>query len=161
MKIQGPVRLAWSFVFLFLGCFFLSASQSLSANPTVHVIKIDDKTINPVTAEYIAKAIQLAEAENSECLIIELDTPGGLLSSTRTIVRDILSAEVPVVTYVYPNGARAGSAGVFITYASHVAAMAPSTNIGAAHPVTIGKSKARKQGLKPVYLRFLRRPRTI
>lgn len=83
----------------------------------------------------------MAEENEAECLIIELDTPGGLLSSTRTIARSILSSQVPVVTYVYPPGARAGSAGVFITYASHIAAMAPSTNIGAAHPVTVGREK--------------------
>ncbi|MCM8775390.1 MAG: nodulation protein NfeD, partial [Candidatus Omnitrophica bacterium] len=78
-----------------------------------------------------------AEADEAEALVIELDTPGGLLNSTRLIVKRILSSKVPVVVYIAPSGSRAGSAGVFITYASHIAAMAPSTNIGAAHPVQI------------------------
>lgn len=110
----------------------------------VHVIDLDDATINPVTAEYIMEAIDRAAAEEAECLVIRLDTPGGLLSSTRTIVKKILSAEVPVVVYIAPAGARAGSAGVFLTYASHVAAMAPSTNIGAAHPVQMGQKEERR-----------------
>lgn len=111
---------------------------ALSQPKDVYIIKIKGDTINPVTADYIIKSINLTAADNAECLIIELDTPGGLLTSTRTIVKEILSSEVPVIVYVYPGGSRAGSAGVFITYASHIAAMAPSTNIGAAHPVELG-----------------------
>ena len=84
--------------------------------------------------------IDHAEEINALCLVLELDTPGGLLESTRDIVKRILNARVPVICYVYPSGARAASAGVFITLASHIAAMAPSTNIGAAHPVSIGGS---------------------
>lgn len=94
--------------------------------------------INPITAEYISQAIDRAQTENASCLIIKLDTPGGLLSSTRQIVKKVLAARVPVIVYIAPGGARAGSAGVFLTYASHIAAMAPSTNIGAAHPVELG-----------------------
>ena len=107
----------------------------------VYVVKIDDYTINPVTAEYITTSIDKAYQAGAECLIIELDTPGGLLTSTRSIVKKIMSSKVPVVVFIYPSGSRAGSAGVFITYASHVAAMAPSTNIGAAHPVQMGGEK--------------------
>lgn len=103
-----------------------------------YVITLDDDTINPVTAEYITQAIDKAEQDDAEVLVIELDTPGGLLSSTRTIVKRMLTAKVPIAVYISPSGSRAGSAGVFITYASHVAAMAPSTNIGAAHPVQLG-----------------------
>ena len=99
-------------------------------------IKIDG-TINPASAGFIKSAIAKAEGEKAECLIIYLNTPGGLLKSTRVIVSDILSSPVPVVVYVAPGGAHAGSAGVFITLAAHVAAMAPSTNIGAAHPVSM------------------------
>ncbi len=102
------------------------------------MVQLNDDTINPVTAEYIQKAIDQAEQDGAECLIIKLDTPGGLLNSTRLIIKRILTAEVPVVVYIAPPGSRAGSAGVFITYAAHVAAMAPSTNIGAAHPVRLG-----------------------
>ncbi len=104
----------------------------------VHVLTVDDQIIGPVIVEYIEEGIKGAEESGAAALIIVLDTPGGLLNSTRTIVKEILGAKVPVVVYVGPRGSRAGSAGVFITLAAHVAAMAPSTNIGAAHPVSIG-----------------------
>lgn len=109
-----------------------------SQEKQVCVIQIKDYSINPITADYIIKAIDTAYQDGAACLIIELDTPGGLLTSTRAIVKKIMSARVPVVVFIYPSGSRAGSAGVFITYASHIAAMAPSTNIGAAHPVSLG-----------------------
>jgi membrane-bound serine protease (ClpP class) len=96
-----------------------------------------DGTINPVAAGFIHDGIRKAEKENASCLIIHLNTPGGLLKSTRLIVSDILESPVPVVVYVSPAGSQSGSAGVFITLAAHVAAMAPGTNIGAAHPVTL------------------------
>lgn len=96
-----------------------------------------DGTINPVVAGFIQDGISKAEKENAACLIINLNTPGGLLKSTRLIVSDILESPVPVIVYVSPAGAQSGSAGVFITLAAHVAAMAPGTNIGAAHPVTL------------------------
>ncbi|MEA3560575.1 MAG: hypothetical protein U9R31_02260, partial [Candidatus Omnitrophota bacterium] len=115
----------------------LSSNSNAKFNE-VYLIKINDDTINPVTADYIINSIDKAGQVNAECLIIELDTPGGLLSSTRLIVKKISQAKIPVVVYVYPAGSRAGSAGVFITYASHIAAMAPATNIGAAHPVKMG-----------------------
>jgi membrane-bound serine protease (ClpP class) len=95
-----------------------------------------DATINPATADYIHRAIEKATKEKAECLLIHLNTPGGLLKSTRVIVSDILESPVPVIVYVSPGGAHAGSAGVFITLAAHIAAMAPGTNIGAAHPVS-------------------------
>ena len=95
-----------------------------------------EATINPATADFIHRAIEVAQKEQSTCLLIHLNTPGGLLKSTRVIVSDILASPVPIVVYVSPGGAHAGSAGVFITMASHIAAMAPGTNIGAAHPVT-------------------------
>jgi len=103
-----------------------------------HLIQIDGQSINPVTADYIIQAIDRAEEAGATCLVIELDTPGGLLSSTRLIVKRMLAARVPLVVYIAPKGSRAGSAGVFISYASHLLAMAPSTNIGAAHPVEMG-----------------------
>ena len=93
--------------------------------------------INPVSADFIHNGIEKAKNENAECLIIQLNTPGGLVTSTREIVSDILESPVPVIVYVSPGGAHAGSAGVFITLAAHIAAMAPGTNIGAAHPVTM------------------------
>jgi membrane-bound serine protease (ClpP class) len=99
--------------------------------------------INPATAEFIQQGIEKAQKENAQCLIINLNTPGGLLASTREIVTNIMKSEVPVVVYVSPTGAHAGSAGVFITMSANIAAMAPGTNIGAAHPVDMqGKSDA-------------------
>lgn len=96
-----------------------------------------DGAISPVTATYIQRGIKKAEKEKAECLLIYINTPGGLLKSTRVIVGNILESPVPVVVYVSPAGAHAGSAGVFVTMAAHIAAMAPGTNIGAAHPVTM------------------------
>lgn len=103
----------------------------------VHRVVIDG-AISPASAEFLADAIERAEEEGAAALVIELDTPGGLVESTRDIVQAILASRVPVVVYVAPRGARAGSAGVFITLAAHVAAMAPSTNIGAATPIQMG-----------------------
>jgi membrane-bound serine protease (ClpP class) len=97
-----------------------------------------DQAITPATAEFIHRGIKTAENENAQCVIIHLNTPGGLGISMRNIVGDILDASVPVVVYVSPGGARAGSAGVFITLAANIAAMAPGTNIGASHPVSMG-----------------------
>ena len=91
--------------------------------------------INPVTADYIHRGIEKAQSEHAECLVIELNTPGGLLKSSRVIVGHLLESPVPVVVFVSPSGAQAGSAGVFITLSAHIAAMAPGTNLGAAHPV--------------------------
>ena len=99
-------------------------------------IKVDG-SINPASAAFIKNAITEASNQKAECLIIHLNTPGGLLKSTRVIVSDILESSIPVIVYVSPGGAHAGSAGVFITMAAHIAAMAPSTNIGAAHPVSM------------------------
>ncbi|MCK5033190.1 MAG: nodulation protein NfeD [Calditrichia bacterium] len=103
----------------------------------VHKITIDG-AINPVVTEFIIQSIERAEDANAELLVIEMDTPGGLMASMHLIVKSILASEVPVAVYVAPSGSRAGSAGVFITMAAHIAAMAPSTNIGSAHPVNLG-----------------------
>ncbi len=112
-----------------------------TASRSVYVIRINGP-INPVAAEYIVDSIEEATDADAECLIIELDTPGGLMESTRIITKAMLASEVPVVIYVSPSGARAASAGVFMAYAAHLAAMAPSTNIGAAHPVNVGGGSA-------------------
>lgn len=101
-----------------------------------YLIKIDG-SINPSTSEFIHKSLKEAVNHNARCLIIELNTPGGLLKSTRYIVSDLLTSEIPVIVYVYPSGAQSASAGVFITLAANIAAMAPGTNIGASHPVTM------------------------
>jgi membrane-bound serine protease (ClpP class) len=97
-----------------------------------------DAAINPAIADFIHENIAYAVQDGAQALIIQLDTPGGLLTSTRSIVKDLLGAPLPVIVYVAPSGAGAGSAGVFITMAGHVAAMAPGTTIGAAHPVGSG-----------------------
>jgi membrane-bound serine protease (ClpP class) len=102
----------------------------------VYSIKIDG-TINPAAAEFLHSSIQAATDQNAECLIVFLNTPGGLLKSTRVMVSDILESKIPIVVYVSPPGAQSASAGVFITLAAHIAAMSPGTNIGAAHPVTL------------------------
>ncbi|MEO8605651.1 MAG: NfeD family protein [bacterium] len=94
-----------------------------------------DGIINPATASFIAEGISAAQARGAAALVIELDTPGGLLESTKIIVKDLLGAPLPVLVYVAPSGAGAASAGVFVTMAAHIAAMAPGTTIGAAHPV--------------------------
>jgi Membrane-bound serine protease (ClpP class) len=103
----------------------------------VCLIKIDG-AIGPATASYISRSIDQARTQNAQCLVIQLNTPGGLLDSTQRIVQSFLGSTVPVVVYVAPTGATATSAGCFITVAASVAAMAPATTIGAAHPVTIG-----------------------
>lgn len=108
----------------------------LAAGQTVMSIKIEG-AINPVKADFIHQAIGKAYEKKAQCLLIHLNTPGGLLQSTREIVTDLLESKVPVIVYVSPEGAHAGSAGVFITMAAHIAAMAEATNIGAAHPVSM------------------------
>ncbi len=131
----------------------LMALSSLVALGTegkhVNVIEING-VINPVAAKFITEAIDQSEEDGAECLIIQMDTPGGLMDSMRAIVKKLLSARVPTVVYVSPPGARAASAGVFITMAAHIAAMAPSTNIGAAHPVTLGGQKENKAMMEKV-----------
>ncbi|MBF0591436.1 MAG: nodulation protein NfeD [Nitrospirae bacterium] len=104
---------------------------------SVMAIKVNG-VIDPVSSEFITKGIAKANKANYEALVIELDTPGGLDTSMREIIKDINASKTPIVVFVSPSGARAASAGVFITMAAHVAAMAPGTNIGAAHPVAIG-----------------------
>jgi membrane-bound serine protease (ClpP class) len=98
-----------------------------------------DGVINPVSAEFIQKSIHKANEKKYEALVIELDTPGGLDASMRSIVKEMIGSEVPVIVFVSPSGSRAASAGAFITLAAHIAAMSPGTNIGAAHPVGIGE----------------------
>lgn len=118
-----------------LCCFVLALTST--AQPTVGLINVDG-AIGPATADYIERAIEISGERSDACLILQLDTPGGLLESTADIVQSFYASKVPVVVYVAPEGANAGSAGCFITIAADVAAMAPNTSIGAAHPVSIG-----------------------
>lgn len=117
------------------------AATPLDSARAIMVVNLNGP-ISPFTAEYLLAALEEATQAQHEALVIALDTPGGLLESTRIITKAMLASEVPVIVYVSPQGARAASAGVFITYAAHVAAMAPSTNIGAAHPVNLGGGMA-------------------
>lgn len=124
---------------LLLGLLALApfAGEIRAAGPTIDILQVKG-TINPVLVDYIRRGINRAEESNAIAIIIQLDTPGGLDTSMRDIVKNIVSARIPVAVYVSPAGARAASAGVFITVAAHIAAMAPNTAIGAAHPVSIG-----------------------
>jgi membrane-bound serine protease (ClpP class) len=124
-------------IFSIAACLFLAASSRAADKPKVLVAAYSG-IISPVAGEYLAEAVREAERRKSDAIVIKLDTPGGLDPSMRTIVKAILSSSIPVIAYVHPSGARAASAGVFIVMAAHVAAMAPGTNIGAAHPVMIG-----------------------
>jgi|Deesub1362A_J573_1020465.scaffolds.fasta_scaffold00275_34 membrane-bound serine protease (ClpP class) len=128
-------------IFLFFLVIALLPTAGISAEKQqreVIVITVDG-IINPVSDEFISKSITKANERKVEAIVIELDTPGGLDTSMRSIIKSILGSEVPVVVFVHPSGARAASAGAFITIAAHIAAMAPQTNIGAAHPVGIGE----------------------
>ena len=126
-------------VIVIMLCLFalLFASGAWAAKGDVYIVGIND-AISPGIAEYLSNSIERAEKEEAACLIIELDTPGGLAESMRLIIKDILGSSVPIVVFVAPRGARAASAGVMITMAADVAVMAPGTNIGAAHPVGAG-----------------------
>ncbi len=118
----------------------LAAGAQEAAAPRsghVNVARISG-SINPASSDYLQKAIAQSEEEGAAALLIELDTPGGLVASTKDIIQAMLNARVPIIVYVAPQGAWAGSAGTFITMAAHVAAMAPGSSIGAAHPVGIG-----------------------
>ncbi len=134
-SMPGVSALARSFlVCVFV---FLLAQPGPAFARQVNVIRVES-VISPSSADYIVTAIKEAEKEKVAALVIELDTPGGLDTSMRTIIKEMLAAERPIVVYVAPSGARAASAGAFITVAAHIAAMAPGTNIGAAAPVAMG-----------------------
>jgi len=131
------------FVFLSLLSLVIGVGGYSQEKAPVMTIEVDG-IINPASAKFITDAIDEASGQNAQCLIIQLDTPGGLMESMRLIVKKMLSATVPVIVYVAPSGARAASAGVFITMAANIAVMAPGTHIGAAHPVSLGEGKEDK-----------------
>ncbi|MGC9030813.1 MAG: NfeD family protein [Desulfomonilaceae bacterium] len=114
-----------------------AGADNATASPTVVLLSVDG-TVNPALADYIIKGIEQAEEKNAACVIIRMDTPGGVVTTTKTIIKAMINAKVPVVVYVAPSGSSASSAGALITVAADVAAMAPGTNIGAAHPVAGG-----------------------
>lgn len=121
-----------------LGLLVLTAG--LATASSVVKVRVDD-TIQPISDEFIGRAIEQARQTNADAVLIELRTPGGLVDSTRSIIEKILASPVPVIVYVAPSGARAASAGFFLLEAADVAAMAPGTNTGAAHPVNLGGEK--------------------
>ncbi|MEW6095489.1 MAG: nodulation protein NfeD [bacterium] len=126
-------------ILILIGIFIsvCSFGQQQTKINLIYRVKIEG-VINPITERFLVNAIKKAVEEKAICLIIEMDTPGGLVSSTHNIVKEILNSNIAIITYISPKGARAASAGVFISLASDVIAMAPATHIGAAHPVTMG-----------------------
>jgi membrane-bound serine protease (ClpP class) len=129
----------------FFLCAVLIFAASAKGAGAAKVLQIKvQSVISPPIAQFIADSIKQAENEKARALLVELDTPGGLDTSMREIVKSIMESRVPVIVYVYPSGARAASAGAIILIAANVAAMAPGTNVGAAHPVSMGKEKMDK-----------------
>jgi membrane-bound serine protease (ClpP class) len=128
-----------SLLFLCFSDYPSAAGEKESGAPAQVLVISVNGVINPAASEFIEKSIEKAAEMKAEALIIQLDTPGGLDTSMRNIIKQIMGSHVPVIVYVAPTGARAASAGVFITMAAHIAAMAPGTNMGAAHPVAIGE----------------------
>ena len=156
MQLRWP---RWIAMGLFFSGIALAASQepptatkdrNSSGDPPRVLVAIYEGVINPVAAEFMTQVISDAAREQAQALIIQLDTPGGLDTSMRLIVKEISASEIPVIVYVAPTGARAASAGVFITLSAHIAAMAPGTNIGAAHPVAMGGGEMDKEMKKKV-----------
>lgn len=141
-------------IILFLGlCLFVSSLYAATSSRYAAFVDIDG-AIGPASADFIIRNLETAEKNHAEFFLIELNTPGGLDHSMRDIIKNILNAKIPVITYVAPSGARAASAGTYIVYASHIAAMAPGTNLGAATPVSIGgafgdDNKEKKSAEKP------------
>jgi len=135
-------------IIVLFGIFLLIIPASGIANE-VYTITIQG-AINPPAASFITESISNAEKSSSEALLILMDTPGGLDTSMREIVKGIMESNIPVIVYVYPSGARAASAGSVILLASHIAAMAPGTNAGAAHPVSVGQEKTDKVMMEKV-----------
>jgi membrane-bound serine protease (ClpP class) len=126
----------WGVVALLVTATCVAAPRSPMAHPVAVVLRVDGP-ISPASADYVVRGIEQAESLHAAAVVLELDTPGGLSSSMRDVIKAILASPVPVVGYVAPSGARAASAGTYILYACHVAAMAPATNIGAATPVAL------------------------
>ncbi|MES9991355.1 MAG: nodulation protein NfeD [Candidatus Thiodiazotropha sp.] len=131
---RNPVSLL--LLVILYGC-GLSQLHAEGSSPKGFLLEVSG-AIGPATADYLERALAKAESEGAELVVLQMDTPGGLDTSMRAMIKRIIASQVPVVTYVAPSGARAASAGTYILYASHIAAMAPATNLGAATPVSMG-----------------------
>ncbi len=132
-------------LFIFSTLFLLAFAVAIPSQEKAPVFTIEvDGIINPATAKFIVDSIDQATQQGAQCLIIQLDTPGGLMDSMRMIVKKELASTIPIIVYVAPSGARAASAGVFVTMAANIAVMAPSTHIGAAHPVMMGGGEGKE-----------------
>jgi membrane-bound serine protease (ClpP class) len=152
------VRIPSAILPALLVCLFLQPHPASAATPQVIVIHLDD-TIQPISDDYFTRGLKRAADMRADAVLVELNTPGGLLDSTRDMVHRILDSPVPVIFFVAPSGSRAGSAGFFLLEAADVAAMAPGTNAGAAHPVTVGGGQidaTMKQKLENDTAAFLR-----
>ncbi len=139
--------LIWQMVLALAISLFLAPPMGAQGDAQVDVLTAKG-AITPIVAGYIERGIEIAEEDGAACLIIELDTPGGSVQVTEQIIQSMKAATVPIVIYVYPQGAHAASAGTFLTLAAHAAAMAPNTRIGAAHPVTMGQEMSETEEAK-------------
>lgn len=149
-RISLMITRKWSLTLLLVALATLAPRFSATVlSSEIHYASVEG-VINPVLAEFISDSIDAAESAKAEAIIIQLDTPGGLDLSMRDIIKHVFASDVPVVVYVAPAGSRAASAGVFITYAANIAAMAPGTNIGSAHPVAMGGGKMDETMMKKV-----------
>jgi membrane-bound serine protease (ClpP class) len=147
MAVVSMLRRCLSLVAVLAGGWLLLAQAAAPAGPTGVILPVTGP-IGPATSDFFVRKLRDATASGAELVVVTIDTPGGLDTAMRDMVQAILASDVPVVTYVAPSGARAASAGTFLVYASHVAAMAPATNLGAATPVQVGGPSPDKSGDK-------------